>query len=162
MEWTFFIVSMVVSILTTLAAVYFRLKLRHRFESRDNQVKAKELAKTALPQEIQENFKLYLRKDTRNAGSLQEFLELGNIELQGDERVWKETYLFQLDEWDKVKYEIAKMDTVLADQLIQVYRQFEILDRHAKMESPVFRVERSGFESFTENCENIIRELNSG
>jgi hypothetical protein len=162
MEWTFFIVSVVVSVLTTLAAVYLRQKLKVKLESRENQLKAKELAKTALLQDLQENLKLYLRKDTKNGGSLQDFLELGNIEIQGNEKIWKEIYTFQLEEWDKVKYEIATKDSVLMNQLIIVYQQFEKLDTHAKVESPIFRVDRLGFEDFTKNCENIIRELKSG
>ncbi len=162
MEWTFFIVSMVVSVLTTFAAVYLRQKLKVKLEARENQLKAKELAKTALLQELQENMKLYLRKDTKNGGSLQDFLELGTLEIQGDEKIWKETYLFQLEEWDNVKYEIAKLDSTLTDQLIEVYSQYERLDTHAKVESPIFRVDRLGFEDFTQKCENIIRELKSG
>ncbi|WP_349408243.1 hypothetical protein [Pseudalkalibacillus sp. SCS-8] len=162
MEWTYFVVSMVVSVLTTLAAVYLRQKLKVRMESRQNQQTARELAKTVLLQELQENLKLYLRKDTENGGSLQEFLELGTIEIQGHEKLRKNIYMFHLDEWDKVKFEIAKLDTHLADRLFKVYQQIEILDAHVKVESPIFRVDRLGFEDFTENCENIIKELKSG
>ncbi|WP_221566488.1 hypothetical protein [Alkalihalobacillus sp. TS-13] len=159
MEWTYFIVSMVVSVLTTLAAVYLRQKIKVKLEKEQNQQTARELAKTILLQELQDNLKLYLRKETRNGASLQDFLEHGNVEIQGNEKIWQDIYLFKLDEWDKVKYEIAKLDPVLADELFKVYQQIEILDAHAQLESPIFRVDRLGFYNFTEKYETIINEL---
>ncbi|MGP4078369.1 hypothetical protein ACTWQL_00520 [Pseudalkalibacillus sp. R45] len=159
MEWTYFIVSMVVSVLTTLAAVYLRQKIKVKLEKEQNQQTARELAKTILLQELQDNLKLYLRKETRNGASLQDFLEHGNVEIQGNEKIWQDVYLFKLDEWDKVKYEIAKLDPVLADELFKVYQQIEILDAHAQLESPIFRVDRLGFYNFTEKYETIINVL---
>ncbi|MCF6408878.1 hypothetical protein [Pseudalkalibacillus salsuginis] len=159
MSWTYFTVSMVVSVLTTLAAVYLRQKIKIKLEKKQNQETAKELAKTVLLQELQGNLKLYLRKESRNGGSLQDFLELGNLEIQGSEKIWKDVYRFKLEDWDKVKYEIAKLDPTLADELFKVYQQIEIIDAHAQLESPIFRVDRLGFNKFTEKYETIINEL---
>ncbi|WLD92465.1 hypothetical protein [Alkalihalobacillus sp. AL-G] len=159
MEWTYFLVSMVVSVFSTLGAVYFRQKLRMKEDLIQRQQTAKELAKTTLMQELQDNLKLYLRKVPQNGGSLQDFLEHGNVEIQGTEKVFGKVYNFRLDEWDEVKYEIAKLDPKLADQLFRVYQQVEILYTHSLVDSPIFRIDRLGFRDFTENCENIIKEL---
>ncbi|WP_257351261.1 hypothetical protein [Pseudalkalibacillus decolorationis] len=159
MEWTYFIVSMLVSVLSTVGAVMLRQKLKTKADKIERQQTAKELAKTTLLQELQENLKLYLRKEPSNGGSLQDFLEHGNVEIQGNEKVWKDIYWFRLDEWDEVKYEIAKLDPSLADQLFRVYQQLEVLYAHSLAESPIFRIDRLGFHNFTENCEKIINEL---
>jgi len=159
-------IPVIITAVTAIAVIFIREWWVNRLVVKKNKQTAKWLVRIFLLRELEENFQIY-KKVIINNYSLRNVLESNWYEssgkdypsiIYGQHRMAQ--YKFRMEEWEKQKNELVKLDFELAKQLASVYRRFELLKSSAEENLMLSDVQASPFMGMTDEFDSLIKRIN--
>ncbi|WP_103108826.1 hypothetical protein [Brevibacillus reuszeri] len=151
-----------IGFITAIVAIFIREWWVNRNTKKKNNETAKWLVKVFLLRELHNNHS-ELKKTIINGFTLGDVLEGNWGEKPGVayEQHSMSSYNFNVNAWDKFKFELLKLDFELAKEVADIYMRFEILKEHSDKESNLSDVLVRDFKGFEEAYQNLVSKFNN-